>query len=80
MCTNGSVFVCSELVEQWEEGCVRSGSPQSVGSTAADNGTECLSESTLDLPTVLLSLSGGIGDNVPFNKGTRACTQLYTQT
>ncbi|XP_053089206.1 phosphatidate phosphatase LPIN2 isoform X2 [Pangasianodon hypophthalmus] len=61
-------FPKSESVEQWEEGCVRSGSPQSVGSAAADSGTECLSDSTLDLPTVSLSLCGGLGDNAHVNK------------
>ncbi|KAM9500748.1 phosphatidate phosphatase LPIN2-like [Clarias gariepinus] len=61
-------FPKSESVEQWEDGCVRSGSPQSVGSAAADSGTECLSDSTLDLPTVSLSLCGGLGDNAHVNK------------
>lgn len=72
------ICVCSESVEQWEDGCVRSGSPQSVGSAAADSGTECLSDSTLDLPTVSLSLCGGLGDNAHVNKGTKTCTHLYT--
>ncbi|XP_060730163.1 phosphatidate phosphatase LPIN2-like isoform X1 [Tachysurus vachellii] len=61
-------FPRSESVEQWEEGCVRCGSPQSVGSAAADSGTDCLSDSTLDLPTVSLSLCGGLGDNAHVNK------------
>ncbi|XP_068023004.1 phosphatidate phosphatase LPIN2 isoform X3 [Melanerpes formicivorus] len=37
-------------------------SPQSVGSAAADSGTECLSDSALDLPDVTLSLCGGFGE------------------
>ncbi|XP_069552439.1 phosphatidate phosphatase LPIN2-like [Brachyistius frenatus] len=43
----------------------RSGSqsPQSVGSAAADSGTECLSDSAGDLPDVTLSLCGGVGEN-----------------
>ncbi|KAK3567456.1 hypothetical protein QTP86_019994, partial [Hemibagrus guttatus] len=61
-------FPRSESVEQWEEGCVRCGSPQSVGSAAADSGTDCLSDSTPDLPTVSLSLCGGLGDNAHVNK------------
>ncbi|XP_060788916.1 phosphatidate phosphatase LPIN2-like isoform X3 [Neoarius graeffei] len=61
-------FPKSGSVEQWEEGCVRSGSPQSVGSTATDSGTECLSDSTLDLPSISLSLCGGLGDNAHVNK------------
>ncbi|XP_029313594.1 phosphatidate phosphatase LPIN2-like isoform X2 [Cottoperca gobio] len=38
-------------------------SPQSVGSAAADSGTECLSDSAGDLPDVTLSLCGGVGEN-----------------
>ncbi|NXX44048.1 LPIN2 phosphatase, partial [Tricholaema leucomelas] len=37
-------------------------SPQSVGSAAADSGTECLSDSAMDLPDVTLSLCGGFGE------------------
>ncbi|XP_059183244.1 phosphatidate phosphatase LPIN2-like [Centropristis striata] len=50
--------------EQVEAGR-RSGSqsPQSVGSAAADSGTECLSDSAGDLPDVTLSLCGGVGEN-----------------
>ncbi|XP_030635025.1 phosphatidate phosphatase LPIN2-like [Chanos chanos] len=54
----------------WEEERVRSGSqsPQSVCSTAADSGTECLSDSASDLPIVSISLCGGLGDNAQVNK------------
>ncbi|KAM3860339.1 phosphatidate phosphatase LPIN2-like [Diretmus argenteus] len=43
--------------------CSGSQSPQSVGSAAADSGTECLSDSAGDLPDVTLSLCGGVGEN-----------------
>ncbi|XP_051578569.1 phosphatidate phosphatase LPIN2-like isoform X2 [Myxocyprinus asiaticus] len=54
----------------WDEDYNRSGSqsPQSINSTAADSGTECLSDSSSDLPTVSLSLCGGLGDNAQINK------------
>uniref|UniRef100_A0AAR2KSC6 phosphatidate phosphatase n=1 Tax=Pygocentrus nattereri TaxID=42514 RepID=A0AAR2KSC6_PYGNA len=63
-------FPKSESVGQCEEGCACSGSqsPQSVGSAAADSGTECLSDSAADLPAVSLSLCGGLGDNAHVNK------------
>ncbi|XP_007238970.2 phosphatidate phosphatase LPIN2 isoform X3 [Astyanax mexicanus] len=63
-------FPKSETVGQCEEVCVCSGSqsPQSVGSAAADSGTECLSDSPVDLPAVSLSLCGGLGDNAHVNK------------
>ncbi|KAL4624687.1 phosphatidate phosphatase LPIN2-like [Arapaima gigas] len=50
---------------QWTELGRGSGSqsPQSVGSTAADSGTECLSDSAGDLPDVTLSLCGGLSEN-----------------
>ncbi|NXH12799.1 LPIN2 phosphatase, partial [Bucco capensis] len=50
---------------QWAEADTLSGSqsPQSVGSAAADSGTECLSDSAMDLPDVTLSLCGGLSDN-----------------
>uniref|UniRef100_UPI00398EE47B phosphatidate phosphatase LPIN2-like n=1 Tax=Pristiophorus japonicus TaxID=55135 RepID=UPI00398EE47B len=38
-------------------------SPQSVGSAAADSGTEYLSDSASELPDVNLSLCGGLTDN-----------------
>lgn len=49
----------------------RSGSqsPQSVGSAAADSGTECLSDSASDLPDVTLSLCGGLTENSEISKG-----------
>uniref|UniRef100_A0A665WKV4 phosphatidate phosphatase n=1 Tax=Echeneis naucrates TaxID=173247 RepID=A0A665WKV4_ECHNA len=43
-------------------------SPQSVGSAAADSGTECLSDSAGDLPDVTLSLCGGVGENSEISK------------
>lgn len=69
-----TVFSESENVpKHWVEMGGRSGSqsPQSVGSAAADSGTECLSDSTADLPDVTLSLCGGVGENSEISKGTR---------
>ncbi|XP_041718012.2 phosphatidate phosphatase LPIN2 [Coregonus clupeaformis] len=43
-------------------------SPQSVGSAAADSGTDCLSDSAGDLPDVTLSLCGGVGENSEISK------------
>ncbi|KAL6097691.1 lpin2 [Pungitius sinensis] len=58
--------------DQVQEMGRRSGSqsPQSVGSAAADSGTECLSDSAGDLPDVTLSLCGGVGENseIPIEK------------
>uniref|UniRef100_A0A6J0TPH5 phosphatidate phosphatase n=1 Tax=Pogona vitticeps TaxID=103695 RepID=A0A6J0TPH5_9SAUR len=50
---------------QWIESDTLSGSqsPQSVGSAAADSGTECMSDSAMDLPDVTLSLCGGLSEN-----------------
>ncbi|XP_023418489.1 phosphatidate phosphatase LPIN2 isoform X2 [Cavia porcellus] len=55
---------------QWPECDTFSGSqsPQSVGSAAADSGTECLSDSAMDLPDVTLSLCGGLSDNGEISK------------
>ncbi|KAM4606224.1 phosphatidate phosphatase LPIN2-like [Polymixia lowei] len=54
-----------QVPKHWVEVGRRSGSqsPQSVGSAAADSGTECLSDSAGDLPDVTLSLCGGVGEN-----------------
>ncbi|CAJ1082498.1 phosphatidate phosphatase LPIN2-like [Xyrichtys novacula] len=54
-----------QVPKHWVEMGRRSGSqsPQSVGSAAADSGTECLSDSAGDLPDVTLSLCGGVGEN-----------------
>ncbi|KAM6908448.1 phosphatidate phosphatase LPIN2-like [Lycodopsis pacificus] len=54
-----------QVPKHWDERGRRSGSqsPQSVGSAAADSGTECLSDSAGDLPDVTLSLCGGVGEN-----------------
>ncbi|XP_068199797.1 phosphatidate phosphatase LPIN2-like isoform X2 [Antennarius striatus] len=56
--------------KHWVETGRRSGSqsPQSVGSAAADSGTECLSDSAGDLPDVTLSLCGGVGENSEISK------------
>uniref|UniRef100_A0A2K5S4Z0 Lipin 2 n=1 Tax=Cebus imitator TaxID=2715852 RepID=A0A2K5S4Z0_CEBIM len=56
---------------QWPECDTLSGSqsPQSVGSAAADSGTECLSDSAMDLPDVTLSLCGGLSENGEISKG-----------
>uniref|UniRef100_UPI0037E7C4C2 phosphatidate phosphatase LPIN2-like n=1 Tax=Semicossyphus pulcher TaxID=241346 RepID=UPI0037E7C4C2 len=56
--------------KHWEETGRGSGSqsPQSVGSAAADSGTECLSDSAGDLPDVTLSLCGGVGENSEISK------------
>ncbi|XP_007933607.2 phosphatidate phosphatase LPIN2 [Orycteropus afer afer] len=55
---------------QWPELDTLSGSqsPQSVGSAAADSGTECLSDSAMDLPDVTLSLCGGLTENGEISK------------
>ncbi|XP_069813830.1 phosphatidate phosphatase LPIN2 isoform X2 [Dendropsophus ebraccatus] len=55
---------------QWMESETLSGSqsPQSVGSAAADSGTECLSDSPMDLPDVTLSLCGGLNENGEISK------------
>ncbi|XP_074477560.1 phosphatidate phosphatase LPIN2-like isoform X1 [Sebastes fasciatus] len=54
-----------QVPKDWVENGRHSGSqsPQSVGSAAADSGTECLSDSAGDLPDVTLSLCGGVGEN-----------------
>ncbi|XP_037132477.1 phosphatidate phosphatase LPIN2 isoform X4 [Syngnathus acus] len=56
--------------KHWMETEIRSGSqsPQSVGSAAADSGTECLSDSASDLPDVTLSLCGGLTENAEISK------------
>lgn len=61
---------------QWPESDTLSGSqsPQSVGSAAADSGTECLSDSAMDLPDVTLSLCGGLSENGEISKGRPAVT------
>ncbi|XP_077378402.1 phosphatidate phosphatase LPIN2 isoform X2 [Festucalex cinctus] len=56
--------------KHWMETEIPSGSqsPQSVGSAAADSGTECLSDSASDLPDVTLSLCGGLTENAEISK------------
>lgn len=60
--------------KHWVETSQHSGSqsPQSVGSAAADSGTECLSDSAGDLPDVTLSLCGGVGENSEIPKGDKS--------
>ncbi|KAM9164960.1 phosphatidate phosphatase LPIN2 isoform 2-T2 [Pangshura tecta] len=55
---------------QWTESDTFSGSqsPQSVGSAAADSGTECMSDSAMDLPDVTLSVCGGLSENGEISK------------
>ena len=48
---------------QWPDTLSGSQCPQSLGSAAADSGTECLSDSAMDLPDVTLSLCGGLSEN-----------------
>lgn len=62
-----------QVPRDWVEMGRRSGSqsPQSVGSAAADSGTECLSDSAGDLPDVTLSLCGGVGENSEIPKGSQ---------
>lgn len=75
------VFSESEQVpKHWVEMGRRSGSqsPQSVGSAAADSGTECLSDSAGDLPDVTLSLCGGVGENSEISKGNRESASAVT--
>ncbi|KAL1006862.1 hypothetical protein UPYG_G00078210 [Umbra pygmaea] len=59
-----------ELPKHWVEVGRRDGSqsPQSVGSAAADSGTECMCDSAGDLPDVTLSLCGGVGENSEISK------------
>lgn len=69
------MHVCSDSdpgSKHWIDSGMRSGSqsPQSVGSAAADSGTECLSDSAGDLPDVTLSLCGGLSENAEISKGT----------
>ncbi|XP_076840950.1 phosphatidate phosphatase LPIN2 isoform X2 [Brachyhypopomus gauderio] len=56
--------------KHWMESGIHSGSqsPQSVGSAAADSGTECLSDCASDLPDVTLSLCGGLSENAEISK------------
>ena len=67
------------MPKHWVEVGRRSGSqsPQSVGSAAADSGTECLSDSAGDLPDVTLSLCGGVGENSEISKGTASTVCLF---
>uniref|UniRef100_A0AAX7SX55 phosphatidate phosphatase n=1 Tax=Astatotilapia calliptera TaxID=8154 RepID=A0AAX7SX55_ASTCA len=59
-----------DAAKHWIDSEMHSGSqsPQSVGSAAADSGTECLSDSTSDLPDVTLSLCGGLTENAEISK------------
>ncbi|XP_048866975.1 phosphatidate phosphatase LPIN2-like isoform X1 [Brienomyrus brachyistius] len=53
---------------QWAEPGQWAEPPQSVSSTGADSGTECLSDSASDLTEVTLSLCGGLGENADICK------------
>uniref|UniRef100_A0A8C7TJG5 phosphatidate phosphatase n=1 Tax=Oncorhynchus mykiss TaxID=8022 RepID=A0A8C7TJG5_ONCMY len=71
----------SEAVpKHWVEVGRRDGSqsPQSVGSAAADSGTDCLSDSAGDLPDVTLSLCGGVGENSEISKGKKFMEHIIT--
>uniref|UniRef100_A0AAX7VUR7 phosphatidate phosphatase n=1 Tax=Astatotilapia calliptera TaxID=8154 RepID=A0AAX7VUR7_ASTCA len=69
-----------QVNKHWVETGQRSGSqsPQSVGSAAADSGTECLSDSAGDLPDVTLSLCGGVGENSEISKGKKFMEHIIT--
>lgn len=45
-------------------------SPQSVGSSGIDSGVESTSDSLRDLPSIAISLCGGLSDNREITKGT----------
>lgn len=79
-------FICffsesEAATKHWMDSEIRSGSqsPQSVGSAAADSGTECLSDSASDLPDVTLSLCGGLTENAEISKGTQEGLSLKMQ-
>ncbi|XP_068196950.1 phosphatidate phosphatase LPIN2 isoform X2 [Antennarius striatus] len=61
---------CEAATKHWMDSEMHSGSqsPQSVGSAAADSGTECMSDSASDLPDVTLSLCGGLTENAEISK------------
>lgn len=65
----------------WVESGTLSGSqsPQSVGSAAADSGTECMSDSAMDLPDVTLSLCGGLSENGEISKGIYEINRLFSK-
>lgn len=48
-------------------------SPQSVGSSGVDSGVESTSDGIRDLPSIAISLCGGLSDNKEISKGT-PCT------
>lgn len=45
-------------------------SPQSVGSSGVDSGVESTSDGIRDLPSIAISLCGGLSDNKEISKGT----------
>lgn len=45
-------------------------SPQSVGSSGVDSGVESTSDSLRDLPSIAISLCGGLSDHREITKGT----------
>lgn len=46
-------------------------SPQSVGGSGIDSGVESTSDSLRDLPSIAISLCGGLSDHREITKGTR---------
>lgn len=44
-------------------------SPQSVGSSGVDSGVESVSDGIRDLPSIAISLCGGLSDNKEITKG-----------
>ncbi len=68
---------------QWTESDNLSGSqsPQSVGSAAADSGTECMSDSAMDLPVSLKNWSSGCIDVVVVRQqdGTYQCSPFHVR-
>lgn len=46
-------------------------SPQSVGSSGIDSGVESTSDGLRDLPSIAISLCGGLSDHRDITKGTR---------
>lgn len=51
-------------------------SPQSVGSSGVDSGVESTSDGIRDLPSIAISLCGGLTDNKEITKGTGIPSEL----
>ncbi|XP_048354702.1 phosphatidate phosphatase LPIN1 isoform X1 [Sphaerodactylus townsendi] len=54
-------------------------SPQSVGSSGADSGTESTSDGIRDLPSIAISLCGGLSDNKEISKETFLAQEVSYQ-